>query len=65
MNRYPLARDEVELINPKTTRETFELLRTYHSAEWFDERGKWHVVITRAALELVEQAANNQEDEHE
>ena len=37
-NPYNLARDEVELINPKTMTAAFELLRAYHSAEWIDDR---------------------------
>jgi hypothetical protein len=49
-----LAKDEVELINPLCTKESFEALRAYHTREWTDKFGKWHVVIDRTALRIVE-----------
>lgn len=52
MNRR-LASDEVELIDPQTPGEVFDLLRSFHSAEWTDARGHWHVIVTRAALDII------------
>lgn len=50
----PLAKDETELINPRLTRPAFELLRTYHSAEWTDKQGRWHVIVSTARLAEIE-----------
>ncbi len=52
---YPLAKDETELINPKLHKAAFELLRAYHSAEWHDKQGRWHVVVATSRIAEIEQ----------
>jgi hypothetical protein len=51
---YRLAKDETELIGlVNIGREAFELLRYYHSKEWHDNQGRWHVVISTSRLPEV------------
>ena len=55
-----LARNEVELINPKVSGASFALLRGCRLREWLDRRGNWHVVVPARRLPEIEQAALRQ-----
>lgn len=56
---YRLAKDEVELVGPVVGREAFELLRSYHLAEWHDNRGRWHVVVASSRIAEIEEVERN------
>jgi hypothetical protein len=51
-----LARNEVELINPRVSGTAYALLYSYRRRDWHDQRGNWHVVVAAQRLPEIEQA---------